>query len=942
MAVTPLQSDQIREAFLSFFAERGHLRVPSSSLVPQGDPTLLLTSAGMVQFKPYFTGERAAPSARLTSVQKCFRTTDIDVVGDSKHLTLFEMLGNFSIGGQQGSYFKAEAIAWAWEFSTRVLGLPPERLWATVYLDDDEAWELWRAQGVPAERMRRYGESENFWGPPGDSGPCGPSSEIHYDLGAPCRLGKLDADCGPACPCGRFVELWNLVFTQFHQATDGTRRPLERKNIDTGAGLERLAMVMQGVTTAYDTDIFKPIIARVCQLAGVRYGEDERRDRAIRVVAEHARAATFLIADGIVPSNTGRGYVLRRILRRAVRFGLALGLREPFLGQVAEAVIAKLGPFYPELVKNRDFVQRVIQAEENQAHETLESRLPLIHEIIRKKKEAPADRDTLLRPVGGGEVEVVPLPSGSPSGSQSVIPAQNAFVLHDTYGIPIEVTADVAAEHGFTVDREGFEQMLAAHRKGSRAASASHFGTGAAAAEALQALGLPPTRFVGYEAPSTGLRTGSGQALEHQSTIVALLVGGQPVEAAAEGEQVEAVLMETPFYPEGGGQVGDAGEITCAQGALRVTDTQRPGAGVILHRGTVVKGRLSLGDQVVARVDSGRRADIMRNHTATHLLHAALRQVLGEHVAQAGSLVAPDRLRFDFNHLAPLSTEELGRVEALVNEKVLADLGVHLRETDYAGALAEGALAFFGEKYGDRVRIVEVCELPGPVDAPCERAFSKELCGGTHCAATGQVGLFQIVSESSIGAGVRRLEAVSGRAAYERVRQRADSWEGIARQLRTGPDQVAEKVSALTEDLERERRRALTLERELLKSAMDSLLGKVQELGGVKVVAARVPAGSPEALRQMGDWLRDRLGSGIIVLGAIANDRPHFLAVITPDLVARGFHAGEMLKAVAAVAGGGGGGRPDMAQAGGKDKGKLDEALRLVERLVRDRLAPGH
>jgi alanyl-tRNA synthetase len=586
-------------------------------------------------------------------------------------------------------------------------------------------------------------------------------------------------------------------------------------------------------------------------------------------------------------------------------------------------VTTKLGSFYPELVKNRDFVQRVLRTEEEQFHRTLESGLPLIQAIVHQKLNAPPDHDTLVRPVGRGEVEIVFSQAADPK----IIPGQNAFVLHDTYGIPIDVTADVATEHGLSVDRASFEQRLAAHQLGSRAASAGRFSTGAAAAESLAALGLPPTRFVGYV------------TLEHQSTVVALLVGGQPVDAVEAGQEAQAVLMETPFYPEGGGQVGDAGEIAGDQGSLRVEDTQRPGAGIIVHSGKVT-GRLAVGDAVTARVDAARRASVMSNHTATHLLHAALRQVLGEHVAQAGSLVAPDRLRFDFNHLAPLTPEELRRVEELVNEKVLADLPVRLRETTYSTAVAEGALAFFGEKYGDSVRVVEVCETPGAPESPCQRTFSKELCGGTHCGATGQVGLFLIVSESSVGAGLRRIEAVTGRSAYERVRQRADDLEAIANQIRTSPDRVLEKLAALAEELEQERRRSSALERELLKSTMDSLLEKVRRLNGVQVVAARVPAGSPEALRQMGDWLRDRLGSGIVVLGAVANDRQQFIAMVTPDLVAKGYHAGQILKAVAAVAGGGGGGRPDMAQAGGKDKAKLDDALRLVEKLVRERVRP--
>jgi len=879
-----MDSQQIRDTFLRFFEERGHRVIPSAPLVPVGDPTLLFTSAGMVQFKPYFEGRITPPSRRLASVQKCFRTSDIDSVGDTAHLTFFEMLGNFSIG----DYFKAEAIPWAWELVTDKswFAMPKESLWAAVYLDDDEAFDLWRKVGVPAERIVRYGEEHNYWFC-GTVGPCGPCSELHYDFGPTpgcpeCERGQ----CHPAVECGRFLEIWNLVFTMYFLHPDGSRTLLPAKNIDTGAGLERMAVVLQHVRSVYETDLFAPIIQRVQELSGRRYGEDEATDRAMRIVAEHTRAAAFLIADGVMPSNEERGYAVRRILRRAIYFGQHhLRLSEPFVAQMVQAVVDVMGEAYPEVRQQQDFALRVLEGEEERFEETLQRGVDLLEEVLTH------------RSVGG---------SGAISGEE-------AFLLHDTYGFPVELTREIARERGFIIDEEGFEELMEAQRERARAAAKF----GAAGPAGYDAFAKLETPFLGYE------------TLTAQTTVVALLKDGGQVESAQEGEAVEVVLRETPFYGEAGGQVGDAGEIVGPHGRVQVDDTQRPAEKLIVHRGRVLEGRIAVNDAVVAQVDEARR-DIMRNHTATHLLHAALRRVLGSHVRQAGSLVAPDRLRFDFTHMEALKPEELAEIQRIVNEKIRADLLVTTRVSSFDEAMKEGVLAFFDEKYGDQVRVVETKEGG-------ER-FSGELCGGTHCSATGQIGLFLIVGESSIGAGMRRIEAVTGRAAEAYVQEQLAALEGASRRLGAVASDLEAKVATLLSDLDSERKRAQAMERALAAPAAEALVGKARAVDGIPLLAARVDAPSQDALRHMGDVLRQRLGSAVVVLGAVLDGRPAFMAMVTPDLVKRGLHAGHILKRVASAAGGGGGGRPEMAQGGGTDASKLDEALALVKPLVKELL----
>ncbi len=887
----PTTVDAIRKAYLDFFQGKGHLVAPSASLIPVGDPTLLLTSAGMVQFKSYFTGEQTPPNPRLASVQKCFRTSDIDEVGDSKHLTFFEMLGNFSIG----DYFKKEAIAWAWGFLTEVLELPAEHIWVTYYKGDEEdleARDYWReATGgkLPESHIVPLGPEYNWWGPAGEEGPCGPCSEIHYSYDPEnTTIADLTENSE------RAVEIWNLVFTQYYHHRDGRRTLLPKPNIDTGMGLARTAAVMQGVRSVYDSDVLDYLVNAVANLAGKRYGEDEQTDRAIRIVAEHARGVAFLIGDGVVPSNEGRGYVLRRILRRAVRFAKKAGIQKPFLADLAEAVIERMGEHYPELQRERDFILSVVKGEEEQFSQTLDAGMQIMQGIIADSARADTGR---------------------------IVAGADVFRLYDTYGFPVDITQDIAREHGVEVDLEGFERKMEAQRQRGRAAA--KFGLDdQTPPETYRQLALGGTRFTGYD------------SLSEQTVVIGLLSGGAPVERAAKGERVEVVLRESPFYPEGGGQVGDQGELRGPLGSVRVTDTQTPVQGVIAHMGEVADGEIAVGEAVQATVDGPRRADVVRNHTATHLLHAALRKVLGSHVRQAGSLVAPDRLRFDFSHPSGIGQAELHQIETLINDTVLRNLPVTHETMPYSEAMTKGALAFFGDKYGDTVR---TCRIggEGATDDGDSAIFSFELCGGTHAGATGEIGLVHLSGEGSIGAGTRRVEALTGHGTEGLLRERHVLMESLAKQLQTSPGELTSRVGSLLVELDRERKRAGTMERELAKGAADSLAADVQLVDGVSLLTAQVAAASNDALRDIGDFLKNKLGSAVIVLGAVINDRPAFVAMVTPDLVSRGLHAGNIIREVALAAGGGGGGRPELAQAGAKDKAKLKKALELVPDLVK-------
>ena len=862
--------DEIRQTFLRFFEGKGHTVIPSASLVPQDDPTLLLTSAGMVQIKPYFLGLATPPNVRLASCQKCFRTSDVDSVGDSTHLTFFEMLGNFSVG----DYFKKEAIEWAWEFVTQWLELPIDRLWITVFLDDDEAAGWWQETGVHPERILRLGEDDNFWGPAGESGPCGPCSEILYDFGEEYGCGR--ADCGPTCDCGRFSEIWNLVFTQYDQDREGKRTPLPKSNIDTGMGLERVAAVIQGKATLYETDLFAPLIEVVSQITGKEHGQDKTVDRAMRIAVEHGRAGTFLVADGVVPGNEGRGYVLRRVLRRAALFGKKLGLEDAFLARLADVVVETMGHVYPELKMNRELIRNVVALEEERFGQVLDIGLSWLDRMV-ERAEAEENKN---------------------------ISGRDVFMLYDTYGFPQELTTEIASERGFTVDLDGFEREMEQQRE--RARAAHKFSVGETTdLESYESLGVAPTDFVGY-----------GQ-WRHGSVVAGLLVGGEAVGSAAESDEVEVVLRETPFYGEMGGQVGDTGWIRSEHGQVDVSQTTRPLPELVVHQGKVARGQISVGDHVEAEVDAERRLDIARNHTATHLLQAALRSVLGEHVRQSGSLVAPDRFRFDFTHLEAVDKEQLLRVQHMVNEKIRLNLPVAAQNTSYREAVGKGAIAIFGEKYGDTVRMVEVGDPP----------FSMELCGGTHVSWTGEIGLLHITSESSIGSGLRRIEAVTGRGAEQFLDQRLSTLDAVAEELESTPEAVQSKLSALLAEVEKERKRTVMLERELGRKEVESLTPVVEPVSGVKVISARVAATSPETLREMGDQLKQKHTSGAIVLGTEYRNKPIFMVTATADLVDRGFHSGEVVKYVGRIAGGGGGGKPDLGQGSGKDNKKLDQAL---------------
>ena len=880
-------SEKIRETFLGYFESKGHSRMASSSLIPVGDPTLLFTSAGMVQFKSYFTGEAEPPNHRLTTSQKCFRTPDIEEVGDATHNTLFEMLGNFSIG----DYFKKEAVDFAIELTTEGYGLPMEKFAAAIHDTDDETRELWVAKGIPRDRVYSYGDDENWWGPAGDEGPCGPCSELHYDYGE--GRGCLEDDCIPNCKnimdngdvCDRYVELWNLVFMQFYHHLDGSRTDLPAPSVDTGMGFERLIRILQSVDTCYETDLFTPIVAEVERISGKTYGEDHASTYGIRVVAEHGRSVTFLIADGVVPANEGRGYVLRRVIRRAIRYARRIGIEGNFLGEIADVTIEKMGDIYPELVNNRDFIKTVLRLEEDRFQQAFDNGYSILSETLET--------------------------------SPDVLAGDVVFRLWDTHGFPVEMTQEIAAENDVEIDMEGFEREMAAQREQSRAGA--QFGEDRAKIRVYESLGVGGTAFLGYES----LRT--------STVVVGLIADDEVANEVSEGQDVEIVLLQTPFYAEGGGQIGDAGDISGDNGRMAVTDTQEVMPGLIVQFGKVTAGSVSLGETVDANVDPIRREDTARNHTATHLLHAALRQVLGLHVRQAGSLVAPDRLRFDFTHVQAVTDDEMWQVQLLVNEKIRQNARILRDEDTYQEAIRRGALAFFGDRYDERVRLVEIANGD---------TFSFEVCGGTHVDRTGEVGAVYVLGESSIGAGMRRIEATSGRAAERMVWDRFKREERVAQTLQASPAEVEERIQSLMAELDNLQREQEAMERRLSLQAAEGLLTQAQDVDGVTVLSAHAAAASADSLREVGDYLRDKLGSGVVVLGAVVNDRPMLVAMVTRDLIdSRGLNASDIARGAAKVVGGGGGGRPDVAQAGGRDASKLDEALAQVPGLVREAAA---
>ena len=868
-----MTGNEIREKFLKFFQDRQHLMLPSASLIPQDDPTLLIIGAGMAPFKPFFTGKMKPPATRITTCQKCVRTGDIENVGrTARHHTYFEMLGNFSFG----DYFKKEIIPWSWEFLTKELELPADKLWITIHTEDDEAHDLWREVGVPEERIVRL--DDNWWEI--GSGPCGPDSEIHIDLGPERGCGK--PTCGPGCDCDRYLEMWNLVFTQFNQMPDGTYPPLKSKNIDTGAGLERLASVIQGKPSNFETDLMFPIIEYACKVAGVEYGKDADTDVSLKVIADHARSMTFMIGDGILPSNEGRGYVLRRILRRAVRHGRLIGISDKFLAGAVDVVISMFGHVYTNLSEKRDYIQKVIDMEETSFLRTLKQGSELLNEEIAKLKAE----------------------------GKTVLDGATAFKLNDTFGFPWELTAEILEEQGLTMDKEGFDAALEVQRQMARDARNDKAG-----------------RPVVYETKGVDVASLKVDESETKGTIVQMYPAhdAQAIDSAEDGSEVAVICDVTPFHAEGGGQLGDIGTITAPTGVISVNVTKKLPDGAVIMIGSVTEGTVSVGDAVTFTVEMGRKNDIARNHTATHLLHAALKQVLGDHVNQAGSYVGPDRLRFDFSHFSQVTEEELKEVEAIVNEQILASKAVEIEELPIEEAKKKGAMALFGEKYGDIVRVVTV---PG---------FSMEFCGGSHVENTAKIGMFKIVSEGSSGAGVRRIEAVTGHGAVAYVNETEEMVKGLAASLKCRVADVPARLEALQAELKAAQKKAEDLAGEIAKAQVSDVADKVKDVKGVAVLAQKVNADSMDALRNLGDQMRDKVG-GVVVLAAAIGDKVSILTMATKDAVAKGVHAGNVVKAVAKICGGGGGGRPDMAQAGAKDASKIDEALSAAYGIIEDQI----
>ncbi|SHN78739.1 alanine--tRNA ligase [Desulfitobacterium chlororespirans] len=867
--------NQLRDMFLNFFASKGHRILPSASLIPKDDPTLLLTVAGMVPFKPYFMRKVEPPFPRATTSQKCVRTPDLEVVGKTaRHHTFFEMLGNFSFG----DYFKGEAIPWAWEFVTEVLKLPIDQLWITVHPEDEEAKNLWiEKTGVSPERIKY--DPENLWAA-GPVGPCGYCSEIYVDLGESRGCGK--PDCALGCDCDRFLEIWNLVFMQYNRDEAGVLTPLPKQNIDTGMGLERIASVMQGAASNFDTDLFLPIINKVSELSGIPYHDNPKNDVAMKVVADHTRAVSFMLSDGIRPGSEGRGYVLRRILRRAIRYARLLGIDKPFLEQIFLIIQRDYSHHYPELKENENFILNHLRLEEKNFQATLEQGTQILQEKVKALQEA----------------------------GETMLSGADAFYLYETYGFPVELTEEMLIEQGMSVDMEAFNAAAEEHRRLAKEQSQQMKAVqeSAAISEKAKALGVTP--FLGYH------------ELAAHTKVEALFRDGEEVKDAAEGDEVLIFLRESPFYAESGGQISDSGVIRSLRAEAKLIEVKKGVTGTVYHRFLLTQGVLHTGDEVEALVDEHLRLATARHHSATHLLQAALRTVLGEHVQQAGSLVTPDRLRFDFTHFSALTSAELQRVEDLLNEAVLANMPVAAEEMSLDAAKASGATALFGEKYGDTVRVVSMGD------------YSLELCGGTHIHATGDIGLVKIISEGGIGAGLRRIEAVAGAEALKYMRSLNDQILDAAQLLKAQPSDLLKRIQGLliqVKDLEKE---VQQLNAKVAKSEVESLLQQVKDVEGVPVLAAKVSAQDMDTLRNTADLLKDKMKDGVLVLGAAVEGKVNWVTVVTP-VGLRGLHAGQIIKEVAKITGGGGGGRPDMAQAGGKDAAKLGEALDQVPGIIK-------
>ncbi len=874
-----LSLNEVRKLYLEFFRERGHLILPSFSLIPENDPSVLLINAGMTPMKPWFTGANTPPSTRVATCQKCIRTPDIDRVGKTgRHGTFFEMLGNFSFG----DYFKKEAIQWGWEFSVDVLKLDPERIYVTIHAEDEEAFECWRSVGFPEERIYRFRE-DNFW--EHGVGPCGPCSEMFYDRGE--AYGCGDPNCGIGCECDRYVEYWNLVFTQFDRLEDGSYVPLEKKNIDTGAGLERIAAIVQDVGTLFEVDTVRSILDKACEVTGTIYGESETKDIAIRVITDHVRSSMMMIADGILPSNEGRGYVLRRLIRRAARQGRILGKHEPILAPVMRVAIAQSCDHYPEL-KNEEQILRVLEAEEKRFGRTIEQGLTILKEAVEAERAKGSDR----------------------------LPGDLCFLLHDTYGFPIELTVEIASEDEMTVDMEAFSHLMNKQRE--RARKDFHDKT----STAWGTVSLPdhirmlePTPFFGYDSLVSKVKLLHILALSETDRAF------QEWERAEEGDDIVLITDGTPFYALGGGQVSDSGTARQGETEVDILTAELSGDGIVLHKARVKKGTLLADKEIELFVDRNRRLATARNHTATHLLHAALHCVIGDWTTQKGSLVSPERLRFDFQHDGPVPEESLRAVERLVNRKILENGPVVTEVMDIESARSSGAMALFGEKYSDRVRVVTSGD------------WSREFCGGTHVRSTGEIGLFRLVSESGIAAGVRRIEALTGEGAIEEMFRDASAVRGITERLRVHRDEINARLDSLEERVRSQQEEIKRLQREKLSESVSDAASEERAIGPFKVLMTVLPGCNAETLREAGDRFRDRIGgSAVVILASALSDKVLWLAMAGPDAVAHGARSGDLVRIAAKVTGGGGGGRPDMAQAGGRDSSRIEEAMDAVRK----------
>lgn len=873
--------NEIREKFLAFFESKDHLRLESASLVPHNDNSLLLINSGMAPLKPYFTGQEIPPRRRVTTCQKCIRTGDIENVGKTaRHGTFFEMLGDFSFG----DYFKKEIIPWSWEFVTKVMEIPEDKLYVTVYKDDDEAAKIWHdVVGVPKDRIFYMGKEDNFW--EHGTGPCGPCSEIYYDRGEEYGCGK--EGCTVGCDCDRYMEFWNLVFTQFNAEEDGTYSELEQKNIDTGMGLERMATIMQNVDSIFDVDTVKAIRDKVCEIADVEYGKDHKTDVSVRVITDHIRSVTFMTADGVLPSNEGRGYVLRRLLRRAARHGRLLGINRMFMTDICEVVIANSGEAYPQLVEKKDYIYKILNVEESAFYKTIDKGMEILKDDIEEMK----------------------------SKGEKVMSGEKSFRLYDTYGFPIDLTKEILEEEGFEIDEEAFNQEMKIQKERAREArgKSTYMGADETVYHKLDVDMV--TEFAGYDVKEVS-----------DAKVIAIIAHNEVSDSAVAGDEVSVFIDRTPFYAESGGQVGDHGVITTETGTVKVTDCIKVVGGKIAHIGKVEDGSISVGDTAKATIDYAKRLATSRNHSATHLLQKALRTVLGTHVEQAGSYVDAERLRFDFTHFSAMTPDEIKEVERLVNEKIFENLDITITQENIEDARKMGAMALFGEKYGNVVRVVNM------------GGYSVELCGGAHLKNTAQVGTFKIISENGVAAGVRRIEALTGTEALKHFQAQEEQLKTVCGIVKATPDNMVKRIETLVAEQKELSKELEKLKAKMAGGAVSEILNGKKEINGVNAVLAEVKEADGNALRTMGDQLKEKLGSGVIVLGSGKDGKVSLVVMATDDVVKKGVHAGNIIKAAAAVCGGGGGGRPNMAQAGGKDASKIGEALVKAEEVIKEQI----